>query len=548
MAEKKVVRPKKPRVLVVGGEPRNLQSKRLHQLFELTHIDRTYRSIPALRDKEFDAVALLPWKDPSMTAITKKWAAGRKLPCVDVRSVGQIGYYLAKNVAWIKDYLKEAEKPASKKETRKEVKEEAPVKPAELDEDSIWEACGEPFAQKLRGLDKEVTDRATFVSLVKDETGLEGESIEVIIKILNRQGVITEQDGMVAIGEVTAVDIEKKRRHIAKTIANRETPGGIRGEIRDAVFEEEEKKEEPVPAFQPGPGDVYASKAKPPGKDKITDEILLGFFKTIAGDRVFKNQLALFSELFRLGLKKKGGRPYSIGGMRNHLDRARELGVVVQDIGKGTNFRILYPGMQMPIPAPPLETHTVSSLVEAAVAEMAKPEPVPTDPPPATAAAVAVPVLKTEPSPPATLKDFLGKPGKVYDSVEASYPGKKIPDLAGLDDVARTIRGVFWDPAWDKAAARTILTRLRLPIVEENLTLILQSKLDFTDEEWANFALEYLRDQPLGSLYLMFSREEGTYRKCTECQDDFFYKFPKLCRDCFGKRKQFFQDAKGGDV
>ena len=556
--KKPVVRPKKPRILVVGGEPRNMQSKRLHELFEITHIDRTYKSIPALRDKEFDGVAILPWKEPWMIPATKRWADSRNIHAVEVRSVGQMGFYLGQKISWIKTYLEDAEKkgsPVSRAEAAKKEKQTpapgTPIAPArpKIDEDELWEAYGEKFVQDyIRGLDGTETNRVDFVKYMKDATGLaDDEHIDVLISVMRLQGVITEENGVVAIGKrIQAIDLEKKRKFIAsggaRPSVNHE-PAGIRSEIRGALAEEEkESASNPVLKKELPPIDVESlySPRKAGGsasRSGVADDEVMGFFKTLAGDRVFDGQGHLFRELFKIGLKKRDGKPLSAGGMRNYLARAISLGVSIQKVGKGHLFRVMAP--IVPEAKKPQHVPVTAPAVQIPEESLPKTEPL----------AAPIPAASVPQAPPVSLKEYFSKPGKIYDGVCANYPGKKIPDLAGLEDTARVVRALFWAPAWDKSAARTILSRLKLPVTEENLSLIQSSRQDFNDEEWSYFSLEYLRDQPLGSLFTVFSREEGVYRKCTECQEDFYARLPRLCRNCYEKRKNFIEETKrGGDA
>ena len=538
----------KLRIIVVGGEARNLQSKRLKSLFDFTHIDKGHNKVPEAAAKGNPvAVVILRWvKGRNVIRDAKAFAKRHNLPAIECSSMGKMIFYLSDQIPAVKRYMEAVEGtpqpvPKAEKQSKHDGTDDVPLgeekgkkgvqgkppgtDPDELDEDTLWEAYGEAFVQQITGLNGEACDRATFLEILEEETGLGGkhQAIETIFALLRRQGVVTEHDGgLVAIGDVMPVDLEKKRKFILSQQDKRKFENKGSGTIRNEVREAFDESEVDV--------DNLYGRGETQKIGTFTDEELLHFFYQLGESRVFDNLPHLFRELYKLGLKQRSGKPYAYGTMRVFWDKAKGLGVS-QRKKDSWKFQLTLPKLK------DMEAAKESS--EAVHEEL--PE-IPTD--------RAIPLHELKPTAPApaplTLTEELKKPGKIYNLIEKSYPGKGIPGLVGLGETALALKSISSEPGWNRFAAEAVLLRIKLPSSDENIRIIIGAKLDFNDEEWSYFALEFLRDQTLQALFPVIVKKDGVHRTCMECQEDFFFPFPRRCRDCFQKQRRIYEDAKGG--
>lgn len=505
----------KPRLLIVGGEARNFGSKDFKATFDYVHVDKKLAKIPSSVSRQtFDAVVILRFIDKDMIKTTKLWADKLGIPYVESRSLGMSAQILSERVAGIREYL--AQSKGAAPEPPKEPPKKAPSPALPLDEDTLWEAYGDNLVQYLSGSNGETLDRPGFVSLVESETGLKGDPVETLISLLRRQGVISETDGGVAIGTAEKINPSRRKEFIRSFGNGSRSP---REEVREALSTEPADEPEKRITLKLG---------------GFTDGDIVGFLRRIGEAREFKNMSDLFHALFKVGLKNKAGEPYSRGRMEYFLNMAKSSGARLHKTGKHS-FKILLPGSMAPepattpVPLPPEEK---------------KPDPKPPELP----VGVSVPLysLKAEAEPKAALSDQgFSKPGALYAALEATFPGKKIPDLVGLADPARALRSILYEAAWNKAAAQAILERLKLPADPKGLQTVLGTRLDFVDEEWSYFALEYFREKTMGSVIPMIMVSVGVYRSCRECEEDFFFNYPSFCRECKDRQRKLYEQAKG---
>lgn len=537
----------KPRILIVGGEAsRNFGSKDLHEAFEIVHVEKGKTSIPRYKDENFAAVVLLPWREKHIAQVVEKWGKARGIPVFQARSTGTIRYYLGEKISWIREYLKsldEAKKASKSKKEKPEVVSEDPSKshaspePAPpqdeaskyWDEDQLWAAYGESFVQSITGLDGETTDRRTFVELVEEETGLKGEPVEVLISIMRRQGVITEHDGgVVSIGAVTEVDVEKRKRFIERQ-------------------EKKEGKEGKAPEADPEKKISFKA-------IHMSDEELLRVFYPMNGE-VFENTSDLFKKMGENGMSRDG-KPFSHTWMRLLLFRAEGLGLKREKAGR-FSFILRVPG------AP--ESSQASLSGEAQKEEEPKHLQV-VDLPSADAAPVeskdgtlvSKPFEAAFPSEakkkeeekeekPSEALD-ISHPEVLYEALSKSYPAGRIPELGGLVSAVRAFRCLFYDNQWDVAAARGMLQRLGMKVTEGDVRKALSRKLDFTDDEWSYFAIEHLRDMTLFSLLPLIDFSNRLWKICESCQKHFYFNLPRNCYECKEYDRRVMSDAKGGDI
>lgn len=537
---------RRPRVLVVGGEAKNFKGASFGERFDhQLHLKNDGNSLSAVKGK-FDVVIGLPWITPTLSRNAKAWAKDHDIPFVESPKVGQIEYWLASKFKWAEAYFRELDKPKPAPTVQSvatsilEATEPAPTVHPESavlwDQDQLWSAYGEPFVKNLKGLDGETTDRKTFVELMQDETGLRGEPVEMLISILRQQGVISEQDGVVCIGAVSPSDVEKRKRFIERNSAKRlpfnNGGGSIRDEVREALA-----GEEPELAKQPS-----------------TRTELLEHFKMLKPGTIYYKLQQLFDDLTRTGLLNDG-HPYSFASFRLFLARVEEAGEVIREkTGLGVAFRIRIKGDAPVIPAglPPLAPLPTPPVVRV----LPVPTPVPTGPNVLTsrpfaaafpeAAPTPAPATQDLPFPSAIEEKDISKQGVLYDIVAKTYPNNRMPELGGLVIAVKAFRGLFYESAWETAAAKGILLRLRLPITEPNQRRTASRRLDFTDDEWSYFALEYLRDQTLFSLLPLIDNTNRVWRICASCDKHFHFNIPTICFDCKEDNRRIVSDAKGG--
>lgn len=499
---------KKPRILVIGGEEaRNFGSKELQALFEFEHVDRDKDSIPKFVGQHFHAVVVLPWRSRHMPNLARKFAAARKIPCLVVSSIGQIKHYLAESNSFFKSYLAEnTRKEAEKSPETPEAKPAVSLEPEQhrWDEDQLWDAYGEHFVTSIKGLDGEVTDRKTFVELLEGESGLKGEPVEVLMSILRRQGIISEYDnGMISIGQVNPVDVEKRKQFIEsqQTPTNGHGNGKEQGRTGSAL--------------------------------EMLSEVLLGYYAKLDPKRVWKHQKDLNDELGKLGLGKTG-KPFSHYYMNLLHKRVRGLGVVFANTGVPHAFRIQMPGTA-PIQKEVIATsppRPVEKVVEKPVEEKPRSEGILTTKPFASIFPKEEEKVKEVPAKEAPVSTDLSASGALYEAIRKRYTNGRIPDLGAMTPSVKTFKGIFHESQWDLAACRGIMSKLRLDDKDEQYKLILSKKRDFTDGEWIYFAFDFLRDQTIMSLLPIVDNRNRVYRNCEDCDRGFHFNIPIRCYEC----------------
>ena len=533
----------KPRILVIGGEAaRNFGSKDLKEAFDITHVERKAKTIPRVKNEDFAAVVILPWRNPSIVPFAEKWGKARGIPVFQMRSTGTIRYYLGEKVAEIGAYLKSLEESKKKeKEALKEAERVEEEKPQEAppaastlwDEDQLWDAYGESFIKSISGLDGETTDRNTFVSLMEDETGLKGEPVEVLISMMRRQGVITEHDGgVVSIGNVAPQDVEKRKKFIEREEKRQEKVAERAAEIASGKVNEE----------------VEASSGRRRGASPANDisnillhgtnEEVISFFRPFDGMH-FKTPDELFEAMGKAGLNKDGVR-FCDSWMRRALARAKEAGLEKRGAHMRSPFTIHVPSLREVTTEKPEEPRAaVAPAKEAPVAAVVMADgPLSSKPFEkafAESEAATIPAPKEEAQTKAPLD--VSKPAELYKALCASYPSGNIPDIGALVGAMRAFRGIFYDNQWDVSAVKGMFDRLRFKWTDADVMRGLSRKLDFTDDEWAYFALEYLRDKTLFSLLPMIECTNRIWKICEACEGHFHYNVPPVCWNCRGKSR-----------
>lgn len=543
--EPELITAKRPRVLIVGGELKNFKGASFGERFDhQVHLKDDGNSLGGVKGK-FDVVIGLPWITPTLSRNARAWAKDHNVPYIESPKVGQIEYWLGQKFKWAAAYFKELDRKPKAPVTETSIAQsllpqaEPPPSPSLLwDEDQLWSAYGEPFVKNLKGLDGETCDRKTFIDLMQDETGLRGEPVEILISLLRRQGVITEESGVVSIGKVSPVDVEKRKKFIERQSAAVRKPfnnGGqsLRDEVREAFSEDGVGDEQPKPG---------------------TTEEIIRHFKLLKPGTVYVRLQDLFDDLTRTGLLNNG-RPYSFASFRLFLGRVEEAKEVIREkTGLGVSFRIRIKGdapvipaglpPEAPPPTPPIVkvAHPVlpppsqsSGLTSRPFAALL-PEPAPASPP-------ASPEL---PFPNQPEEKDISKQGVLYEMLTKSYPNSRMPELGGLVIAVKAFRGLFYESAWETAAAKGILMRLKIPATEPNQRRTVGRRLDFTDDEWSYFALEYLRDQTLFSLLPLIDNTNRVWRICSNCDRHFHFNIPMICYDCREDGKRFVSDVKGG--
>lgn len=516
---------RKPRILVIGGEAsRNFGSKDLLEAFDIELVEKGRTTIPRFKNEVFDAVVLLPWRIKEMLAMSKNWAAARGIPYYRVKSTGAIRFYLGEQLPHIKEYLESLEKKAKLEAKVEPVKEVEPASSVLWDEDQLWSAYGEPFVQAIRGLDGETTDRKTFVDLLEQETGLRGEPVEILMSILRRQGVVAEHEGgIVAVGKVATIDVDKRKKFIERE--------GLKS----------------AKALESG-------KVAPVGLEGMPDETVMMYFAKLVG-LTFKNTKFLYNALGELGIGRNG-KPFCDEWMRRFTLRAEGLGFVRERTGNGYEVKIILKDPHAKPAADPPEKKATK--VEVPAVQPVKISPLPGQggtmaksldalfgAPVVPAVAPAAPAELVPVQPPSDLD--LAKDGVAYGMLEKICPEGRLPELGGLIAAVRAFKGLFFENQWDVSAAKGILHRLKIQTTDPNVRRLMSRKLDFTDDEWSYFALEYLRDQTLFSLLPMIDVTNRIWKICEECQQHFHYNIPRSCKDCWDVRKGIIGDAKGGN-
>jgi hypothetical protein len=545
---------RRPRVLVVGGEAKNFKGAAFGERFDTqVHLKTDGNSLSGVKGK-FDVVVGLPWITPTLSRNAKIWAKNNGIVFIESPKVGQIEYWLAQKFKWADAYFKELDRKPKVVVTEESIASSLLPAPASApsdpptamlwDEDQLWSAYGEPFVRNLKGLDGETCDRKTFIDLMQDETGLRGEPVEILISLLRRQGVIAEDEGVVSIGKVAPLDIEKRKKFIERNSIKKpfnNGGGSIRDEVREALADEEED----------------TSEAKP--VNNVAD--LVAHFKMLKPDTVYYKLQQLFDDLTRTGLLRNG-KQYSLGAFRLFLARVEDAGEVWREkTGIGVSFRVRIKGINAapkPEVAPQIPTQAVDAQELIRIKPIAQvPTTVPTPPTVLTSkpfaallpdpSPAAVPAAPELPFPaPAEEKD-ISKQGVLYDMLLKNYPNGRMPELGGLVAAVKAFRGLFYETAWDTAAAKGILLRLRLPVTEPNQRRTAGRRLDFTDDEWSYFALEYLRDQTLFALLPLIDNTNRVWRICTGCDKHFHFNIPLICYDCREDNRRLVVDAKGGN-
>jgi hypothetical protein len=521
-------KPRKPRIFIVGGEKRNFKSGEIQDRMDVTiHLKDDGPKIK-VSSTSFDIVFGLPWITFTLQSNARAWAKANRIPFVEVPKVGRIEFWLSEKYIWARKYFESLDK--RERDRNSVVTEVAldepvpapesdgklpplPIEPHRWDEDQLWEAYGEEFVNKIKGLDGEITDRKTFIGLMEDETGLKGEPVEILMMILRRQGVISEDTGgIVSIGNVNQIDIEKKKEFIQRSgeVVNKQSIGNLTNS----------------------------------GGRSSTD--LLAFFSKLGDGTLFESTRSLFKALCEVGLSHNG-KQYTDNQMRKYLYMVSDLGVKREGVGRGVGnqnaFRLRLPvskdvvvteAREMPDPLP-------------AQVSISVPAPVP------VIASIPAPALQASSVPslplPAPVSEKaldvdLSKTGVVYDMVSKSYPEGRIPDLVGLVDPARALRGIFYDSQWNRAAAIGILQRIRIPVSDPNIMRVVQRKLDFTEDEWSWFSIEYLRDQTLMSLLPIIVVTNELWRVCRDCSDTFSFHVPGICWTCKGISRKTVENSK----
>jgi hypothetical protein len=389
--------------------------------------------------------------------------------------------------------------------------------------------------QQLKGLDGETTDRKTFVELMEAETGLRGEPVEILIAILRRQGIISEDGGAVAIGTVNPTDVEKRKKFIERQARTRREPfnngsRSIRDEVRDALSDDPQRDPQ--------------SRA-PAG---TSDEELIAVFRKLDPSRVFIQNQDLFNALTEAGLSNKGRR-FSDSALRMYLVRLERGGLIFREkTGIGHSFRIVIgdgrqreeePAIQAPAnpaPAPVVQVVPETKVVDGILSAR----------PFATAFPAAVQEQAPElPFPTPIEEKDIAKEGVLYSMLEKTYNPSRLPELGGLVAAVRAFRGLFYETAWDTAAVKGMLIRLKLPLSDPNQKRALTRRNDFTDDEWSYFALEYLRDQTLFAMLPLIDDTNRIWRVCEGCEKHFYFNIPRICYECKEDNRRIVEGAKG---
>lgn len=545
---------RKPVILVVGGEKKNFKSGRLQERMDVfLHLKEDGDRIKAQSGKKFDAVVGLPWITPTLSKNAKAWAKASGILHIETPSVGQIEYWLSKRFPWADRYFKELDRPLVKKV---DVKIQEPGTPAaspvsavpaveaeKWDEDQLWDAYGESFVSSIKGLDGETTDRKTFVELLEGETGLKGEPVEILMSILRRQGIVSQQGEVIAIGSVNPIDIEKRKKFIEREGRKIERSRGkafdngsrsISNEVREAFIDEVE-----APLPEVSSQNKPRLKVSPPGRfsSAFTDDELLGFVRKLDPCKIYQNVRALYDDLGRVGLGPSPGKCFSYWWMKLYMDYMAKLGVSREQTGERWSLRLVV--------RTPGEAKAV--LLPEAMPDVYSPAPAPAkpvQPAPSVQPQAAQSQVTVLPPVPAKEADIT-KPAVLYELVLGSYPKRKIPDLVALVEPVRALRGIFFESQWARASARGILQRVGMPLNDPNIMRVIQRRLDFTDDEWSYFAIEYLRDQTLISLLPMIVNTNVIWRHCPECQETFSVNLPSICYACRDFQRKVVQSAKG---
>ena len=106
------------------------------------------------------------------------------------------------------------------------------------------------------------------------------------------------------------------------------------------------------------------------------------------------------------------------------------------------------------------------------------------------------------------------------------------------------MRGIFYETAWSRSAARGILQKAKVPVTDPNVMRVIQRRLDFTEDEWSYFALEYLREQQIFSIIPMIVQTNKIWRACESCQDTFHFNIPSICYGCRDSNRKIVTESK----
>jgi hypothetical protein len=537
----------KPHVLVVGGSTRNFGSKKLKDLFEFTLVDKDEGKIPNFRDKKFEAMVILRFISKNLLRKAKEWADEHDLMYVEAHSIGRCPLLLSERIPKIRKYLEGVEAKSRRTVFVNDPVDDVTAEGGEaqappetqlaavqqtLSDDDLWLAYGEKFVTELRGITNngEIFKLQEFkTEVIEYLTGLKGDLVDQMMSILRIQGVISEVDGSIVVGQIADIDFEKVKNYIATQAAapstrpqsykNHENPSTIRGEVRDAFAAEEPPavEEEEVTESTFTTGKIW--------RGRFSREELTRMCHSIPDGKKYIGQAPLFVDLHKAGVRRNDGKPFSPSGMRNYQREILGLGIlkVVQDGPEKTAFRIRH--------GSDASTATAPVPVKSSV------------PPPPTA--VLVPSAPPPPPKPVFTVN-LDNVEEIYKATSENFPQKKIPFLMALTDAARVIKNMMHERFFNESAARGILIRIKGPIDDASITKVIQAKMSFTDDQWSYMALEFFRDQMIGALFPVLKPSEGFWKNCTDCQDDFYFYLPKRCKKCWEANRSIIQDAKGG--